>query len=81
MFYPLCSRILDDYLAAYDGIKTHLIRRSQPSKLMYIGELLNGRTFSPKMVSFSPRSEQMHTVKMQGIVVGQHIYHLSEYEQ
>ena len=50
--FTLFNRILDDYLAAYDGIKTHLIRRSQPSKLMYIGELLNGRTFSPKMVSF-----------------------------
>lgn len=38
-----------DYLAAVLGIKNHLARESHPSKLLFIGELLNGRTFSPKM--------------------------------
>ncbi len=40
----------DDFLAAVAGIKTHLMRESQPSKLLYFGELLNGKNFSPKMV-------------------------------
>jgi hypothetical protein len=31
-------------------MKTHLVRKSEPSKLTYIGELLSGRNFSPKMV-------------------------------
>lgn len=40
-----------DYMAAIEGIKTHLLKESEPSKLLYIGELLGGRSFSPKMVS------------------------------
>lgn len=46
-----------DYLAAIEGIKTHLLKESEPSKLLYIGELLGGRSFSPKMdhlVCFMP---------------------------
>ncbi|XP_069120204.1 endoplasmic reticulum mannosyl-oligosaccharide 1,2-alpha-mannosidase-like isoform X2 [Argopecten irradians] len=39
----------DDFLEAIDGVKKHLLRESSPSKLLYIGELLGGRTFSPKM--------------------------------
>lgn len=38
-------------MAAIEGIKTHLLKESEPSKLLYIGELLGGRSFSPKMVS------------------------------
>ena len=44
-------RLRDDYLAAVEGIKKHLLRQSQPSLLNYFGELLGGHTFSPKMVS------------------------------
>ena len=36
---------------AIEGVKKHLLRESQPNKLVYIGELLGGRNFSPKMVS------------------------------
>ncbi|XP_033732719.1 endoplasmic reticulum mannosyl-oligosaccharide 1,2-alpha-mannosidase-like isoform X2 [Pecten maximus] len=39
----------DDFLEAIDGVKKHLLRESSPSKLLYVGELLGGRTFSPKM--------------------------------
>ena len=31
-------------------MKKHLLRKSEPSKLTYVGELLGGRNFSPKMV-------------------------------
>ncbi|XP_062608180.1 endoplasmic reticulum mannosyl-oligosaccharide 1,2-alpha-mannosidase-like isoform X1 [Saccostrea cucullata] len=46
-----------DYVQAVEGIKTHLLKESEPSKLLYIGELLGGRSFSPKMdhlVCFMP---------------------------
>ncbi|XP_048772672.2 endoplasmic reticulum mannosyl-oligosaccharide 1,2-alpha-mannosidase-like isoform X2 [Ostrea edulis] len=46
-----------DYMAAVGGIKAHLLRESEPNKLLYIGELLGGRSFSPKMdhlVCFMP---------------------------
>nr|KAF6433924.1 mannosidase alpha class 1B member 1 [Molossus molossus] len=39
---------LDDYLEAVEGIKRHLLRRSEPSKLAFVGELTHGR-FSAKM--------------------------------
>ncbi|XP_054440091.1 endoplasmic reticulum mannosyl-oligosaccharide 1,2-alpha-mannosidase [Pteronotus mesoamericanus] len=42
------SRLLDDYLEAIEGIKRHLLRRSEPSKLTFVGELAHGR-FSAKM--------------------------------
>lgn len=45
-----CFRFRDDYVDAIDGVKKHLLRESSPSKLLYLGELLGGRTFSPKMV-------------------------------
>ena len=32
---------------------SQLVRKSEPNKLTYVGELLGGRSFSPKMVSFS----------------------------
>lgn len=47
----------NDYLQAVEGMKTHLIRKSEPSKLTYIGELMSGKNFSPKMdhlVCFMP---------------------------
>ena len=44
-------RYKDDYIAAIEGIKSELIRQSEPNKLTYVGELLGGRSFSPKMVS------------------------------
>ncbi|KAK3586722.1 hypothetical protein CHS0354_017519 [Potamilus streckersoni] len=39
----------EDFVEAIGGMKKHLLKESEPSKLTYIGELLAGRTFSPKM--------------------------------
>ncbi|KAH9508774.1 Endoplasmic reticulum mannosyl-oligosaccharide 1,2-alpha-mannosidase [Bulinus truncatus] len=39
----------EDFISSYEGVKKSLMRRSEPSKLLFIGELLNGRNFSPKM--------------------------------
>ncbi|MEJ1271848.1 mannosidase alpha class 1B member 1 [Cricetulus griseus] len=41
-------RLLEDYVKAIEGIKTHLLRHSQPGKLTFVGELAHGR-FSAKM--------------------------------
>lgn len=49
----LVYSLKQDYMAAIEGIKTHLLKESEPSKLLYIGELLGGRSFSPKMVSIT----------------------------
>ncbi|XP_022650859.1 endoplasmic reticulum mannosyl-oligosaccharide 1,2-alpha-mannosidase-like isoform X2 [Varroa destructor] len=38
----------DDYLAAMESVREHLVRRSVPSQLLFIGEL-KGKNFSPKM--------------------------------
>lgn len=43
-------RLRDDYLEAVEGIRKHLLRKSEPSKLTFVGELTHGR-FSAKMVS------------------------------
>lgn len=43
-------RLLEDYLEAIEGIRRHLLRRSEPGKLAFVGELAHGR-FSAKMVS------------------------------
>lgn len=50
-------RLLEDYLEAVDGIRKHLLAKSEPRKLTFVGELNHGR-FSAKMVSGSvfPRS-------------------------
>lgn len=48
---PLYCRYKDDYKEAVDGMRSQLVRQSEPNKLTYIGELLGGRSFSPKMVS------------------------------
>ncbi|XP_013362162.1 PREDICTED: endoplasmic reticulum mannosyl-oligosaccharide 1,2-alpha-mannosidase isoform X3 [Chinchilla lanigera] len=42
------TQLLEDYLAAVQGIKAHLLRRSEPKKLTFVGELAHGR-FSAKM--------------------------------
>ncbi|XP_066111754.1 endoplasmic reticulum mannosyl-oligosaccharide 1,2-alpha-mannosidase-like [Saccopteryx bilineata] len=42
------TRLLEDYLEAVEGIKKHLLRKSEPSKLTFVGELTHGR-FSAKM--------------------------------
>ncbi|KAM5298814.1 endoplasmic reticulum mannosyl-oligosaccharide 1,2-alpha-mannosidase [Ctenodactylus gundi] len=42
------TQLLEDYLTAVEGIKAHLLRRSEPRKLTFIGELAHGR-FNAKM--------------------------------
>lgn len=42
------ARLRDDYLEAIEGVRKHLLHRSEPSKLTFVGELAHGR-FSAKM--------------------------------
>lgn len=50
---PCClHRLRDDYLEAVEGIRRHLLGRSEPRKLTFVGELAHGH-FSAKMVSRS----------------------------
>ncbi|XP_061056803.1 endoplasmic reticulum mannosyl-oligosaccharide 1,2-alpha-mannosidase-like [Eubalaena glacialis] len=42
------TQLLEDYLEAVEGIKKHLLHRSEPGKLTFVGELAHGR-FSAKM--------------------------------
>ena len=46
----LLLRLVDDYNDAMNGVKRRLVRKSVPNQLTYIGELLQGTQFSPKMV-------------------------------
>ena len=46
----LPTRHLDDYLAAVNGMQDKLIRKSGPNQLTFVGELISGNKFSPKMV-------------------------------
>ncbi|KAK3730045.1 hypothetical protein QZH41_009559 [Actinostola sp. cb2023] len=39
----------NDFISAMDGVISLLSRRSEPNKLLYVGELLHGTSFSPKM--------------------------------
>ena len=41
--------LLDDYKASMKGVMDKLVRKSSPNQLTYIGELLAGSEFSPKM--------------------------------
>jgi len=43
-------RLLDDYLAAVDGIKKRLLRYSHPNNLAFVG-ILHGSSFASDMVS------------------------------
>uniref|UniRef100_A0A8C5VDC9 alpha-1,2-Mannosidase n=1 Tax=Microcebus murinus TaxID=30608 RepID=A0A8C5VDC9_MICMU len=42
------TQLLEDYVEAIEGIKANLLQRSEPSKLIFVGELTHGR-FSNKM--------------------------------
>ena len=48
----LFLRLKQEYLTAVEGIRKLLVRKSKPNNLVFVGELLSGRSFSPKMVSF-----------------------------
>ncbi|KAL1421255.1 hypothetical protein MTO96_023231 [Rhipicephalus appendiculatus] len=49
MNFGISCRLKEDYLAAVEGVQKYLVRRSEPNKLLFIGELVRGRTFYPKM--------------------------------
>lgn len=44
------NRLLEDYVKGIEGVKMHLLRKSQPRQLTFVGELAHGR-FSAKMVA------------------------------
>lgn len=48
LHFFICS-LIDDYIAAIDGVIEHLVRRTPNEKHVYIGELINGKDFKPKM--------------------------------
>lgn len=52
-FAIVFCRLRDDFAEAMDGVMSLLKRESHPNKLVYIGELLHGQTFSPKMVQLT----------------------------
>lgn len=45
----LIHRLLEDYMRAIEGVKKHLLQKSQPKELTFVGELAHGH-FSAKMV-------------------------------
>ncbi|RLW00351.1 hypothetical protein DV515_00008990 [Chloebia gouldiae] len=44
----LLKQLLEDYTRAIEGVKKHLLQRSEPKKLTFVGELAHGH-FSAKM--------------------------------
>jgi len=43
------EKMKEEYVKSMEGVKKLLVRKSEPSKLTFVGELLSGRSFSPKM--------------------------------
>lgn len=43
------SSLIDDYVTAIDGVLELLVRTTPNEKHVYIGELINGKDFKPKM--------------------------------
>lgn len=43
------TSLIDDYRTAIDGVLTHLVRTTPTEHHVYIGELINGKDFKPKM--------------------------------
>ncbi|VDM57464.1 unnamed protein product [Angiostrongylus costaricensis] len=41
--------LLSDYITAMNSMKSKLLKYSEPNKLAFVGELLQGSTYSPKM--------------------------------
>ncbi|XP_022245459.1 endoplasmic reticulum mannosyl-oligosaccharide 1,2-alpha-mannosidase-like isoform X2 [Limulus polyphemus] len=39
----------EDYMEAIEGVMKNLVRKSKPNQLVFVGELLNGKKYSPKM--------------------------------
>lgn len=57
-------RLLEDYMRAIEGVKKHLLKRSEPKKLTFVGELAHGH-FSAKMVRNTTAKENRKTSKTQ----------------
>lgn len=39
--------LVEDYIAAIDGVIEHLVHRTPNEKYVYVGELINGKDFKP----------------------------------
>lgn len=46
-FEYLNFSLVEDYIAAIDGVIEHLVHRTPNEKYVYIGELINGKDFKP----------------------------------
>ncbi|XP_076320901.1 endoplasmic reticulum mannosyl-oligosaccharide 1,2-alpha-mannosidase-like isoform X2 [Tachypleus tridentatus] len=68
----------EDYMEAIEGVMKNLVHKSKPNQLVFVGELLNGKKYSPKMdhlVCFLPGTLIL------GYHYGMPISHLSLAEQ
>ena len=48
------DRARDDFVVSMKGVQNLLLRETSATKHLYVGELLGGTSFSPKMVSLLP---------------------------
>lgn len=69
MYYSL----RDDYLNAINGIQKHLVRRSKPNNLLFIGQLKNEfyyikNNFQPKMVLTYKYSIGLHHLIINSLI-------------
>lgn len=48
LIYIFCS-LVSDYIQAIDGVFSQLLKRTPKENHVYIGELINGKEFKPKM--------------------------------
>lgn len=55
-------RLLEDYMRAIEGVKKHLLQRSEPQKLTFVGELAHGH-FSAKMVRNTTAKENSKPIQ------------------
>lgn len=43
------NRLIQDYMISIDGVLKHLVKKTPKEHLTYIGELISGKDFKPKM--------------------------------
>ena len=43
-------RLKNEFVKAMDGVLSLLVKKTKPNGLTFVGELLTGRSYSPKMV-------------------------------
>lgn len=47
--FPFLFSLIEDYQTAIDGVIKHLMRKTPIEQHIYVGELINGKDFKPKM--------------------------------